>query len=72
MIQGFIYASIYVLGFAFSYWTLTNDKHPEAKAYLLSIFWLPIMIVRIVMFVFIVSFPKWYNDLRTFFKSLMW
>ena len=72
MIQGFIYASIYVLGFMFSYCVLVMDKCPEAKAFLMSIFWLPIMIVRIVMFVFIVSFPKWYNDLRTFFKSLMW
>jgi len=72
MITAFISAAVYILGFAFSYVLLVMDKYPEAKAFLMSIFWLPILIVRIISFIFMVVFPKWYNNLVIFFQKLMW
>jgi len=70
MITAVISGIIYMLGFAFSYCLLVMDKCPEAKAFLISIFWLPIMIVRIIIFMFMVLFPKWYNNLVTVLKKL--
>lgn len=61
---------VYVIGFGFTYCTLKDNKYPDFKAFILSLFWLPVIIVMIGWFTITVVFPNITNSIKQGFNKL--
>lgn len=67
----FLGTIIYFICVGFSYVTLIERKYPEGKAFLMSLFFLPVAVFMIGLYTIEVLLPNFYKILKVWIKQLM-
>lgn len=61
---------VYLICVGFSYIVLIERKYPEGKAFLMSLFFLPIAIFMLCLYTIEVLLPNLYNTIKQWLKRL--